>query len=230
MKIPKILHQTWHSLDETSTRSQASFQELHPQWDYRFWSNEDCDRLVKDSYPDFYKTWINLSSHIKKWDTVRYLILNSFGGLYADIDFMFYKQLDPIINFDKKIIFRSPVNFRKKTAQPADIKNFHKNPVRRIKNHFILSQKDLPLWDIHIKHIIKKSKEKPRLNVFDHVANNAVAKSLQKCLMKKKLKVNDILFLEHRFVANKNFKYEKPIPNFNKESLYAEHLVQGSWL
>lgn len=230
MRIPKILHQTWHTLDQVSKNSKDSFMELHPDWGYRFWSNEDCIKLIKNSYPDFYDTWSNLNSNIKKWDTVRYLILNSFGGLYADIDFVFHKCLDPIIDFDKKIIFRSPAEFKSNATGLNHIKYFHKNPICRIKNHFILSQKGLPIWNIHIEHIKQKSILKPCLNVFDHVANNALAKSLQKCLEDGKLKTSDLLFLDHSFVINRNFKYEKPISNFDKKSLYAEHLVQGSWV
>lgn len=87
--IPRIVHQTWETADPTYwifKRSQAAIKEHMPEWEYRFWTDDDLDRLVQQHYPRFYTAWLGLSENIKRVDVARLLILHQHGGLYCDLD------------------------------------------------------------------------------------------------------------------------------------------------
>ena len=86
--IPKIIHQTW----KTATipkRWQSwveSWKRYHPEWDYRFWTDEDCRDFVAGEYPDFLTTYDGYPYQIQRVDAFRYLVLHHQGGVYADMD------------------------------------------------------------------------------------------------------------------------------------------------
>ena len=96
-EIPKIIHQTAPS-DESKWKSmwkmcQQSWKDLHPDFEYRFWSDEDIDTYMKENYQDFYENvFTKYDAQIKRVDAVRYFILKDFGGIYADMDYMCQKR------------------------------------------------------------------------------------------------------------------------------------------
>ena len=51
--IPRIIHQTWkdHDIPERFRAAQASWRTAHPDWEYRFWTDEDLERLVAERAP-----------------------------------------------------------------------------------------------------------------------------------------------------------------------------------
>lgn len=94
--IPKIIHQTgptdkstWHPLWH---KCQQSWLEHFKDFEYKFWNDEEIDNLVKEGYPQYYKTYIDFPIHIMKIDFVRFCILHKFGGIYADLDMFVYKN------------------------------------------------------------------------------------------------------------------------------------------
>lgn len=95
-RIPKIIHQTapadkskWHPL---WVRCQQSWKERFPDFEYRFWTDEDIDNLVKDYYPQFWDMYSNFPAHIMKIDFVRFAIMHHHGGIYADMDYYCYQN------------------------------------------------------------------------------------------------------------------------------------------
>lgn len=94
--IPKIIHQTgpsdttkWHPL---WFRGQKSWQDTHPDFEYRFWNDEDIDNLVQTKYPEFWGMYQRFPVHIMKIDFVRFCILHQYGGIYADLDVFCYQN------------------------------------------------------------------------------------------------------------------------------------------
>jgi mannosyltransferase OCH1-like enzyme len=103
--IPKIIHQTWKTADlpENFAKWSETWKKYHPQWKYIFWSDEDLESFVKTRYPSFYPTYQAFDKHIKRVDSVRYLILHYYGGLYVDMDFECLRNLDPLLE-EKQIV------------------------------------------------------------------------------------------------------------------------------
>lgn len=106
MSIPKIIHQTYSTTDLPwfFKKGQDSVKEHFPEWKYMFWDDLDLDAFVGTNYPEFYDRWLALDRHIKRVDTARYMLLHHFGGVYADLDFVFRKPIDELL-VDKKLCF-----------------------------------------------------------------------------------------------------------------------------
>jgi len=111
LNIPKIIHQTapadktrWHSIWE---RCQNSWKHYFPEWEYRFWSDEDLDTFIKTKYVWFYPIYVSYPKQIFRVDAARYFILNEYGGLYADMDFECIQNFEHIFTENKVYIAES---------------------------------------------------------------------------------------------------------------------------
>lgn len=104
-KIPKIIHQTWktNSLPEKFQRWSKTIKELHPDWEYKLWTDEDNRNFIKKEYPWFLKTYDGYNKNIKRVDAVRYFYLYHYGGVYIDLDFVCLKSMDNLLN-NKEIV------------------------------------------------------------------------------------------------------------------------------
>ncbi|MGE0009511.1 MAG: glycosyltransferase family 32 protein [Candidatus Babeliales bacterium] len=90
--IPKIIHQIWlgSPLPEKLKKLQMTWIELHPDWEFKLWTDEDLeafDIFNKESFK-------NAANYGEKANIWRYEILYRFGGLYVDVDFECLKPFD----------------------------------------------------------------------------------------------------------------------------------------
>ncbi|XP_064641140.1 uncharacterized protein LOC135495994 [Lineus longissimus] len=102
MDIPKIIHQTWISeeIPKDYAKWIKSWQENHPGWQYWFWTDADCLRLIRERYPKFLELYESYAQNINRADVIRYFILYEFGGVYADLDMESSKPLDGLLKDD----------------------------------------------------------------------------------------------------------------------------------
>jgi inositol phosphorylceramide mannosyltransferase catalytic subunit len=89
--IPKILHQVYLGWDnkpmpEHWKEPQKSCIDFHLGWDYKFWTNDTAYNLLVEEYPWFLDTWNNYKYPIQRADSIRYFILERYGGIYIDLD------------------------------------------------------------------------------------------------------------------------------------------------
>jgi mannosyltransferase OCH1-like enzyme len=113
--IPKIIHQTapkdkkkWHPI---WNECQQTWLKYFPEPEYKhiMWHDEDLDSFVKNEFPIFYNnTYKSYNKNIKKIDSARYLILYKYGGIYADMDYMCFKNFYDILPQNKISIAESP--------------------------------------------------------------------------------------------------------------------------
>jgi inositol phosphorylceramide mannosyltransferase catalytic subunit len=94
--IPKIIHQTYksHNLPKVFAECQKTICELHPDFEYRFYTDEDMYAEVQTNFPEYYDEFIKLPRMIMKIDMFRYFLMYRYGGLYADMDYMMFKPFD----------------------------------------------------------------------------------------------------------------------------------------
>lgn len=97
--IPKIIHQTYVDLDsvkkiKTYEYCQKKIIELHPDFEYRFYSDSDMDKIIKKYFFEYYHIWNSLEIKILKVDIFRYFIMYLYGGIYCDMDYLFLKKFD----------------------------------------------------------------------------------------------------------------------------------------
>ena len=98
MSIPRIIHQTWKSV-EVPARFQAaaqSWRDRHPGWEYVLWTDADIDRFVRDHFPQIVPLFRRYPDQIQRVDAFRYLLLQRVGGVYADLDIECLRSFDAL--------------------------------------------------------------------------------------------------------------------------------------
>ena len=114
--IPKIIHQTWKH-DDVSTyadgiigkKSQHMWKSVYNDYTYKLWTDDEFIELLnKINNQEWKKTYTALNEKIKKIDFMRYVILYTFGGIYADLDFIPNARIPPkIIDSYKFITYKA---------------------------------------------------------------------------------------------------------------------------
>jgi mannosyltransferase OCH1-like enzyme len=107
MTIPKIIHQTYktHKLPKHWLKSPLEWKRLHPTWEYRFWTDEDLRNLVKSHYPTWLKLYDSYPYPIQRVDAARYMILDTYGGVYSDLDLYPSKPIDALVGTQDEAYF-----------------------------------------------------------------------------------------------------------------------------
>ena len=89
--VPKIIHQTapsekwkWHSIWE---HCQKTWLERFPGFEYKMWTDEDIEDLIKNRFKRFYPIYKAYPKNIYRIDAFRYFVLYEYGGIYADMDY-----------------------------------------------------------------------------------------------------------------------------------------------
>ena len=82
---------------------------MHPTWRYKLWTDEEALDLVATHYPQYLNMYIAYPSGIYRADFIRYCILDTYGGIYADLDFEAVQPLDDILNQNSFIVGHEPL-------------------------------------------------------------------------------------------------------------------------
>ena len=102
MAIPHIIHQIWvgGSVPTRFDMWRKGWQEQHPAWDYKLWTDEDVSKLHLANqaiYNQAEKIAPNNVGQLRS-DILRLEILLGIGGVYVDVDFQNKKPLDLILD------------------------------------------------------------------------------------------------------------------------------------
>lgn len=106
-KMPKIIHQIWggeNPLPDYFKVLSKTWTVAHPDWEYMFWDDEKIRALMIERYPQYLDLFDGFRFNMQRWDTIRYVILEKYGGVYADFDSECIKPIDKLIG-DKKCWF-----------------------------------------------------------------------------------------------------------------------------
>ncbi|MBB5754533.1 glycosyltransferase [Prosthecomicrobium pneumaticum] len=108
--IPKIIHQTWKSADvpEAFRAWQAGWRARHPDWDYRLWTDRDLLVFVAAHYPEHLASFTAYRNGVERADAARYMLLEHFGGVYADLDAECLAAFDPLLTERRVVLCREP--------------------------------------------------------------------------------------------------------------------------
>ena len=95
MHIPKIFHRIWlgsRSMPEEFERFGRTWEQLHPGWEMRFWTDANLPALTNQAAFD------SAPSFAAKADILRYEILLQHGGVYVDTDFECLRNIEPLLD------------------------------------------------------------------------------------------------------------------------------------
>jgi len=98
--FPKIIHQSWanENLREDYKKYSQTWKDLHPDYDYILWTDEDNLNLIKEEDPSFLSDYNSYNHYIKRADAARYYYMYKHGGIYADLDFECLRNFDTLLD------------------------------------------------------------------------------------------------------------------------------------
>lgn len=102
MTIPKTIHQIWigPAMPEHIGRMTESWRQLHPDWDYKLWTEaEIADLQMRNQtlYDRAERYALPGRTEQFRSDILRYEILATYGGVYVDADFQCLKPIDALL-------------------------------------------------------------------------------------------------------------------------------------
>ena len=108
--IPRILHQTWkcESVPPQFLPFVEGWKVKHPSWEYRLWTDADNLELITTKYPHLLEMYNAFDNGVKRADVARYCILQTYGGVYVDLDFECIKPLDDLLKNREFVIGTEP--------------------------------------------------------------------------------------------------------------------------
>lgn len=97
--IPKRIlctHVSRHTLDTKLKYCVDLMQEMHPEWEFLFFSDGDCEDFVRRECPEYLELYDWYPRPVLKADLFRLLAVWTLGGFYLDTDFLLEAPLDPL--------------------------------------------------------------------------------------------------------------------------------------
>jgi inositol phosphorylceramide mannosyltransferase catalytic subunit len=97
-RIPARIIQTGPSRDLPLLRRAvvANVRLLNPDFEHRFFDDEDVERFVDAEFPQYRRVFDTFPFRIQKYDFFRYLAVYRFGGFYFDLDVLLGNGLTPL--------------------------------------------------------------------------------------------------------------------------------------
>jgi len=149
--VPLTIYESWHTNQVPGKMRETIYSvlEMNPEFDYYLYSDEACEKFIKDNFNEEVLTAFNtLKPGAYKSDLWRYCILYKKGGVYLDIKFKTLVPLAPIIEVNPEIFVRDmPITFSF---------DFHS----QVYNAFIVSPPNNPIFKGCIDEIIHNCKLK----------------------------------------------------------------------
>lgn len=151
--VPRIVHQTWKTLEvpERWKSSQIEWKKLHPDWEYRLWSDADLRNLILSDYSWFIPTYDSFKHNIQRVDVARSFILHKYGGVYSDLDIV------PVRSFEN---FVSYFENDETTFTVALVETPNSMLGYILSNYLMLGVPGSPFWDYYWKWLKNKEWEK----------------------------------------------------------------------
>jgi mannosyltransferase OCH1-like enzyme len=211
--IPKIIHQIAMA-DKTKWPKewfdcQETWKKQFPDFEYKMWKDDELGKLIETDYPWFLETFNKYPKKIQRIDIVRCFILDKYGGIYADMDFMCIKNFYNNLPKNKVSISESP------------------SSMEYLMNSLMCSPKKHPFW----MKAINKSK-----NRMENEKNNIKNKSyLESVLYTTGPQLISHTYDENKDDVNvlplNEYNPYKNSPDFNDDSkLYTKHFCTAMWL
>lgn len=112
--IPKIIHSVWIGDKTPSIDFRHQWKEIFDEsWKIIHWND---DMIFKEFSID-----LDISGPTLVSDYIRLLILEKYGGIYADVDMMFFKPLDEFLHHKAFFTYQLPKIKRAKNKTPRGL-------------------------------------------------------------------------------------------------------------
>jgi len=218
MPIPKIIHQTYknYNLPVIYKNCQNEIKRLNPDFEYRFYTDQDIDKFMKDNFQEYYDKFNELPRKIMKIDMFRYFLMYKFGGLYADLDYLMLKPFDLT---EKKIVL------------PSNREDEIGNPIC-LGNCIFASEAQHPFWKYLMNSLFSINRTKFDYEIDDNITQNILGTGPMfvyhswKNLTEFK---NDIYIAKRNLFHPPTNNNEIYIKELRKNGSYGMHMSTGVW-
>jgi len=92
-RIPRHIHMTWKTSMMPHWSYHKVWQKMNPNYTFSLWTDDTIVSFLTKHHPRF-SQHLNTLSNIEKADLIRYAVLYTYGGIYADIDAKLLKKID----------------------------------------------------------------------------------------------------------------------------------------
>lgn len=120
-----------------------AWKRLHPSWRLVLWTDDDLEKLADGalgSLSELGRAFEDLPPNIVRVDFLRYLILQLFGGIYADIDVQPLRNLSLLLQTHSCIVASEP--------EPFTVSLRLGNTAVLASNAFMASRPGHPFWGV----------------------------------------------------------------------------------
>ncbi|KAL7746859.1 hypothetical protein RI367_007795 [Sorochytrium milnesiophthora] len=96
--IPPLVHLTWKTADLPwiGRKCLQQWRTLNPDHHVLLWTDDDMEEFFERFFPQWHPVLMSLNKPVLRADYFRYMVLYTFGGVYADIDAC---PLKPVANW-----------------------------------------------------------------------------------------------------------------------------------
>lgn len=111
--IPKRIictHVSQNTLEPKLKYCLSLMREMHPTWEFLFFSDGDCRSFIKKEMPRYLELYDWYPRPVLKADLFRLLAVCRLGGFYLDTDFMLEAPLDPLIEENAVFAFEHMIS------------------------------------------------------------------------------------------------------------------------
>lgn len=102
--IQKLIHNIWlqgyKKVPDNYKKNIVNNKKILFDYKFKFWDENKIVKMFYIYFPNLLPIYKNISIYAQKSDIARYCILYLYGGIYVDIDFMFYKKIDIFLQYD----------------------------------------------------------------------------------------------------------------------------------
>ena len=220
--IPKIIHQTWKNKDIKPEwkKLQQSWKAHHPDWEYRFWTDEDNRNFISQYYSWFLPIYDAYDRNIKKANAVRHFIMYHYGGIYADLDLECLRPFDELLEGQELVFGLEPPNH---LTTPNS-----RNLDKIVCDAFIASRPGHSFWAHLFNYLVDCQNAS---DVLDAVSVYLVTRAYNTYSEKQKITIfpSEILYpISIKETWENNFKDEAKRKQLT-EKAFAIHYWHGSW-
>ena len=210
--IPKTVHCTYHNKDKIPKRVIENLKQYCKGYEIKIYDDDNCKKIIKQVNPSLVKIFDNFAQGAHKADLFRYCVLYLYGGVYIDIKTDFVKDLDKIIDHNKKNTLYTVLMVNRPTEMRESklIKYLRMNlniPNGQIYQGFIASYPKNPIFIKLITHMYNTKYVVTydfSISRFYDLIRNDTKHNLVEGVNKTKKYGNIILFSEFNKKINKN--------------------------
>ena len=168
--IPLILHMTWKTpyIPAHFQPYLATWINLNPHWKFAYWTDDSARALVASKYalnadelnhhsliatnryPQYLEQYDSYPKGIHRADFIRYCILETYGGVYADLDMENLRNMDDLLDKHAMIF----------GEEPHEHSYLVFNLKFLITNCLMMSAPQHPFWDLMFSHLQNTTKKK----------------------------------------------------------------------